>query len=33
MSVAGLIQAIEALPPLGAAVLHGKSNAANTSLK
>ena len=33
MSVAGLIQAIEALPPLGTAVLHAKSNAANTTLK
>jgi hypothetical protein len=33
MSVAGLINAIEALPPLGTAVLSGRSNAAAATLK
>jgi phosphatidylethanolamine-binding protein (PEBP) family uncharacterized protein len=33
MSVAGLVKAIEALPPLGTAVLSGRSNAAAATLK
>lgn len=33
MSVAGLVNAIEALPPLGTAVLSGRSNAAAAALK